>query len=173
MHFPAQLLRSVTLSLAMLAPGVALAEPNFIYVVRHAEKAAEGKDPELTAQGLTRARNLAGILQRAGIGSIFSSPTQRTKQTAQALAERSGLSVQTYDPRAPKELVEKVKALTGSVLVVGHSNTVPDLVRMFGGAPGADIADNEYDRLYQLVIGPNGAVTTILLTSLPETGAKP
>lgn len=173
MQFPAQLLRTVTLSLALLAPGVALAEPGFIYVVRHAEKATEGKDPELTAQGLTRAQNIAATLQRAGIGSIFSSPTQRTKQTAQALAQRTRLPVQTYDPRAPKELVEKVKALSGSVLVVGHSNTVPELVRLFGGAPGADIADNEYDRLYQLVIGPNGAVTTILLTSLPETGPKP
>ena len=56
------------------------------------------------------------------------------------------------------------------MLVVGHSNTLPELVRLFGGAPGADIADNEYDRLYQLIAGADGTVTTVLLTSLPATG---
>jgi hypothetical protein len=66
-----------------------------------------------------------------------------------------------------------VKSLSGAVLVVGHSNTLPELVRAFGGAPGADIADNEYDRLYQLSVGPGGAVTTVLLTLLPATGPAP
>lgn len=173
MQFHSRWLRRLALTLAMLAPGVALAEPSMIYVVRHAEKSAEGKDPELTAQGVARAQNIATILHRSGIGSIFSSSTQRTQQTAQPLAQRIGVTVQTYDPRAPKELVERVKAQNGVVLVVGHSNTVPELVRLFGGAPGADIADNEYDRLYQLIAGPNSAVTTVLLTSLPATGAKP
>ncbi|HEU4372898.1 MAG TPA: hypothetical protein VFS02_05375, partial [Telluria sp.] len=70
-------------------------------------------------------------------------------------------------------LAEKVKSLNGAVLVVGHSNTLPGLVRLFGGAPGADIADNEYDRMYQLIIGADDKVTTVLLTSLPATGAAP
>lgn len=173
MYFPSRAARTALLMLALLAPGAALAEPTIIYVVRHAEKAAQGKDPELTPQGLERARNLATILSKARIGSIFSSDTLRTRQTAQPLAQLGALKVQLYDARAPKTLVEKVKALDGAVLVVGHSNTVPELVRLFGGAPGADIADNEYDRLYQLIPGSHGAVTTVLLTSLPATGAKP
>jgi broad specificity phosphatase PhoE len=163
----------ISLALAMLAPSSVLAEPSMIYVVRHGEKATAGKDPELSDQGKSRAQNIATTLSRAGIGSIFSSTTTRTRQTAQPLAQRSGLDVQSYDPSAPKALVEKVKAQNGAVLVVGHSNTVPELVRLFGGAPGADIADNEYDRIYQLIVGPGGAVTTVLLTSLPATGAAP
>lgn len=173
MQFPAQLLRTATLSLALLAPGVALAEPSFIYLVRHAEKAADGKDPALTEQGKARAQNIATILQKTAVTSIYSSPTNRTRQTAQPLASRSGLEVQVYDPSAPKALVEKVKAQNGVVLVVGHSNTLPELVRLFGGTPGAGIADNEYDRLYQLIPGPNGAITTVLLSSVPATGAAP
>jgi broad specificity phosphatase PhoE len=170
MHLHSRFLGTLSLSLALLAPVAALAEPTAIYLVRHGEKAAEGKDPELTAQGQARAQNIATVLQKAGVTSIFSTPTVRTTRTAQPLAARSGLAVQTYDPRAPKALVDKVKSLSSAVLVVGHSNTLTELVRLFGGTPGADIADNEYDRLYQLNMGPGGAVTTVLLTSPPATG---
>lgn len=166
MRLPARLFRCLSLSLAMLVPAAALAEPSAIYLVRHGEKAAVGQDPELTPQGQARARSIAAILSKVGITQVFSTPTQRTRQTAQPLAQRSGLEVQLYDPRAPKALVEKVKALSGPVLVVGHSNTLPELVRLFGGAPGADIADDEYDRLYQLTPDAGGAVRTVLLSSL-------
>lgn len=173
MHLPARFLLAVSFTLTMLAPVAALAEPSAIYLVRHGEKATVGKDPELTEQGKARAQNIAAILQKAGITSIYSSPTNRTQQTAQPLAARNALEVQTYNPSTPKALVETVKAQNGAVLVVGHSNTLPELVRLFGGTPGADIADNEYDRLYQLTAGPDGAVRTVLLTSIPVTGAAP
>jgi len=141
----------------------AMAEPSAIYLVRHAEKAAVGKDPDLTPQGESRARDIAAILRRAGITAIFSTPTVRARQTAAPLAQRTGLTVQLYDPLAPLALVEKVRSLTGAVVVIGHSNTLPELVRLFGGVPGADIDDDEFDRLYQLLPGPDGQVRTILL----------
>jgi broad specificity phosphatase PhoE len=145
-----------------LLPGVAAAEPSAIYLVRHGEKLA-GQDPELSPQGQGRARNLAAILRRAGITAIFSTKTVRTQQTAAPLAQQTSLTVQLYDPLAPLALVEKVRTLSGAVVVVGHSNTLPELVRLFGGAPGADIADDEFDRLYQLLPGADGKVRTILL----------
>lgn len=146
-----------------LLPGLAAAEPSAIYLVRHAEKTAEGKDPDLTPQGRLRAQHIAAILRHAGITAIFSTPTARTQQTAAPLAQQTGLAVQLYDPRAPKALVDKVRGLNGAVLVVGHSNTLPELVKLFGGAPGADILDDEFDRLYQLLPGADGQVRTILL----------
>jgi broad specificity phosphatase PhoE len=170
MHLHARFLATLSLVLALLAPLAALAEPTAIYLVRHGEKAAEGKDPALTAQGQARAQNIATILQKAGVTSIFSTPTARTTQTAQPLAVKSGVQVQDYDPKAPQALVDKVKSLNGAVLVVGHSNTLPELVRLFGGAPGPDIADDEYDRIYQLNAGPGGAVATVLLTSFGSCG---
>jgi broad specificity phosphatase PhoE len=151
-----------TLATLILLPGLAAAEPSAIYLVRHGEKLA-GQDPELTAQGQGRARNIAAILRRAGITAIFSTPTVRAQQTAAPLAQQTGLTVQLYDPLAPLALVEKVRSLSGAVVVVGHSNTLPELVRLFGGAPGADIADDEFDRLYQLLPGAGGRVRTILL----------
>ncbi len=169
MSLSARLFRCLSFSLAILAPGAALAEPSAIYLVRHGEKASVGQDPELTPQGQARAQAIAAILSRTGITAVFSTPTQRTRQTAQPLAQRIGLEVQLYDPRAPKALVEKVKALSGPVLVVGHSNTLPELVRLFGGAPGADIGDDEYDRVYQLTPASGGAVRTVLLSSPPSS----
>lgn len=168
-----RLLRNISIALAVLLPGAALAEPSAIYLVRHAEKAGIGKDPALTPQGRLRAQNIAAILHRTGIQAIFSTPTARTLQTAQPLAQQLGLAVERYDPAMPTALVEKVKALHGAVLVVGHSNTLAELVRLFGGEPGADIADNEYDRLYQLLPAPGGAIRTVVLTSLPPTGNAP
>jgi broad specificity phosphatase PhoE len=165
-----RLLLALSLATAMLSPLAALAEPTAVYLVRHGEKEATGKDPELTAQGKERARNIATILQKVGIRNVFSSTYARTKQTAQPLATASGVEVQTYDAGKPALLVEKVKTLSGPVLVVGHSNTLSELVRLFGGAPGTDIADNEYDRLYQLTRGADGTIVTVLLTSIPATG---
>jgi broad specificity phosphatase PhoE len=163
----------LVLFLTLLAPCAAIAEPSMIYLVRHGEKALEGKDPELAPQGRLRAQNIATMLSKTGIAHIFSTPTNRTRQTAQPLAQASGVQVQEYDPRAPRALVEKVKALSGPVLVVGHSNTLSELVRLFGGQPGLEIADNEYDRLYQLIPGTGGSVATVLFTSPPATGPAP
>lgn len=145
-----------------LLPGLAAAEPGAIYLVRHAEKLA-GQDPDLSPRGQERARHLAAMLRRAGIAAIFSTDTARTRQTAAPLAQQTGLTVQLYDPLAPLALVEKVRGLGGAVLVVGHSNTLPELVKLFGGVPGAAIADDEFDRLYQLLPGPDGQLRTILL----------
>ncbi|MBQ5948865.1 histidine phosphatase family protein [Massilia sp. ST3] len=162
-----RLLRQLTLALAILLPCAAMAEPTIIYLVRHGEKAAVGQDPELTPQGQARARNIATILGRAGITAIFSTPYARTQQTAKPLAASLALEVQSYDPRAPKALVEKVRTIQGPVLVVGHSNTLGELVTLFGGAPGTEIGDDEYDRLYQL-IGAEGKVTTVMLRSVGQ-----
>jgi broad specificity phosphatase PhoE len=145
-----------------LLPGLAAAEPSAIYLVRHGEKLA-GQDPELSPRGQERARHVAAILHRAGITAIFSSKTARTQQTAAPLAQQTGLNVQLYDALAPLALVEKVRGLSGAVVVVGHSNTLPELVTLFGGAPGTEIADDEFDRLYQLLPGADGKVRTILL----------
>ena len=162
-----RLLRQLALALAVFLPCAAMAEPGIVYLVRHGEKAAVGQDPELTPQGQARARNIATILGRAGITAIFSTPYARTRQTAKPLAATLGLEVQSYDPRAPKALVEKVKAMQGPVLVVGHSNTLGELVKLFGGTPGAEIGDEEYDRLYQL-IDAEGKVTTVMLRSVGQ-----
>lgn len=161
-----RLFARLVIAATLCAPFFACAAPNIIYVTRHAEKSAEGKDPDLTAQGTARAATIARMLGKAGIGALFSTPTRRTLQTAQPLATQLSLAVQTYHPGQSAAMVEKMRPLAGPVLVVGHSNTVPELVTLFGGGVVAPIADDEYDRLYQLIVAPDGSVTTVLLSSV-------
>ncbi|HEX6202017.1 MAG TPA: hypothetical protein VF100_03370, partial [Thermoanaerobaculia bacterium] len=64
-----------------------------------------------------------------------------------------------YDPRRLAELAAALRAGEGTVLVVGHSNTTPELVRLLGGDPGAPIAHDEHDRLYR--VDPASGETTL------------
>ena len=130
------------------------------YLVRHAEKVTAGeamqiadpKDPPLTEAGQARAVQLADLLQDKGIDAVWSSDYRRTRDTALPLATRLGLVVQLYDPSDPDSLVSALKARPqDSVLVVGHSNTIPNLAALLGMSPGEPIDEaNEYDRLYRI-----------------------
>lgn len=157
----------LALTLAMLAPLAQAVEPAVIYVVRHGEKTGNDGDPDLTAYGRLRATNIATILKKTGIRQVFTSKTARTRQTAAPTAALLGLPVNEYDARQPEKMVEELKAVGGIALVVGHSNTIGKLVTLLGGDPGTAVGDDEYDRLYQLVVSRDGSVTTILLSSPP------
>ena len=167
MTFGTRFAAGLALTLAMLAPLAHAAAPAVIYVVRHGEKTGNDGDPDLTAQGRERAGNIAAILKKTGIGQVYTSKTARTRQTAAPTAAALGLPLKEYDARQPEKMIEELKAAGGNALVVGHSNTVGKLVTLLGGEAGTAIGDDEYDRLYQLVVGRDGSVTTILLSSPP------
>ena len=129
-----------------------------VYLVRHAEK-EPGDDPALTAEGRDRAAALAEILAGEGVDRILSSDTRRTRETAAPLAERLGLDVEIYDPHDLAELVTRLREASGeTLLVVGHSNTTPEAVRLLGGDPVSPMPDDEYDRLYRVEL-PSGRTT--------------
>lgn len=163
---PTRLFASLALAASLLAPAFAAPGPQIVYVTRHAEKAPEGKDPELSAPGQARAKTLAQLLRKTGIKQIFSTATRRTQQTAQPLAQQLAVGVQPYDAAKPAVVIERIRALNEATLLVGHSNTVPELVKLLGGGVVQAIADDEYDRLYQVIIAPDGSVTTVLLSSV-------
>ena len=103
----------------------------------------------LSPAGAAEAQELASLLGGSGtITAIFATQTQRAMDTAAPLAKRLGLAVTPYDPDAPQNLVETVKAMHGAVLIVGHSNTVPDLVIRFGGVPAPVIGDEDYGTIF-------------------------
>jgi phosphohistidine phosphatase SixA len=119
-----------------------------IYLVRHAEKQA-GDDPSLTDAGLERAELLGELLSNAGVEKIWSSDYQRTRETAAPLAAHLGLNVEIYNASDLPALADRLTADRLTSLVVGHSNTTPQLAELLGAAPGEPIVEaNEYDRLY-------------------------
>ncbi|HZI65590.1 MAG TPA: phosphoglycerate mutase family protein [Thermoanaerobaculia bacterium] len=160
---------AVTLFFAGLA-NAALAQTAII-LVRHAEKASDANEPgvPLSAAGRARADRLAQALQNAGITGIYATETDRARQTAEPLARARKLEVRAYAPRdadgkpAPRLLVDRLKkdAPSGVVLVVGHSNTVPEILAALGHDEKIEIPSTQYDDLF-LVVPREGAAPTVL-----------
>ena len=126
-----------------------------VYVMRHLQKAT-GDDPPLTEEGSILAEMVAGMLGNFGIKAVFATPTRRATQTGQPLARFAGVPVTPYDPRDIPRLAAAVGRVQGNVLVVGHSNTVPDLVAAFGGTRPEPLTEADYGTIYQVTVGSAG-----------------
>lgn len=129
-------------------------------IVRHAEKADDGsRDPPLSAAGQARAQALARRLADSGLVAVYATPFRRTQQTARAVAASAGVPVTTYAADvAPSRFVRMLRARHrhGTVLVVGHSNTVPELVASLCHCRIAVLDDTAYDGIYTIRIAPDG-----------------
>ncbi|HEX5755274.1 MAG TPA: phosphoglycerate mutase family protein [Arenimonas sp.] len=140
----------------------ALAADTVVVVVRHAEKAADDpRDPNLSEAGRQRAKALAKALADAPLAAVYATGYRRTQQTAQPSAALHGVEVQTLaagreaDGDALRERIRKEHAGT-TVLVVGHSNTVPAIVGALSGKAAAAMAEDEFDRLSIVVLRDEG-----------------
>lgn len=120
------------------------------YLVRHAEKIDDSKDPDLNQKGLDRAKTLSDLLKSKNVSHVYSTDYKRTKQTGQPLAARNGLEVQTYDPRNHPHFIEILKTRKGSTsLIVGHSNSTPSLVNLIVGSEQyPSLEHEEYNKLF-------------------------
>ncbi len=144
-------------------------------IVRHAEKAGgETPDPELTHAGRERAAQLASMLRSMGVAGVYTTDYERTRQTAAPIAEMAGVKPRTYDPRDPGASLTRIgRAHEGGVVaIVGHSNTVPDLVRRLGGVCEQEtLDDGEYDNVFVVVVLDSGRVLTHRLHGSPPSAA--
>ena len=139
-------------------------KPFTVFLVRHAEKVDKSKDPELSDAGKDRALKLAQVLKSTLIEEVYSTDYIRTRETAAPTAEHFGLETRLYNPKTLKDLADTLTANAVPALVVGHSNSTPNLVKLLGGDPGTPINEpSEYDRLYVITKIPNGQVSTVLL----------
>lgn len=159
-------LRAVAFPLMLALAGCATqrvepAGPTFV-LVRHAEKGNDDpRDPSLAAAGRERASRLALSLQAAPLRAVYATTFRRTQQTAAPTAANHSLLVTTYDAARPAdEFAAALRAAhaTGTVLVVGHSNTVPALAQALCRCTIAPIADTEFGRRITISAGPDGRV---------------
>jgi broad specificity phosphatase PhoE len=164
-------MRALVLLLALALPMTTFAQSStVVIVVRHAEKATDDpRDPTLSDAGQTRAQALAKALEHAGLDAAYSTQYRRTRQTAEPSANAAGLRVQvrpidggnaaTY----AADLARDLRALPAgsTALVVGHSNTVPDLVEAISGQAAADMPETEYDRYTVIILEADGGARVI------------
>ncbi len=124
-----------------------------IFFVRHAEKATTGGDDmDLSEAGRARAESLATVLKDADISEIYTTEFKRTQQTAAPLAKALHLETTTISSKDRAALVAKLQGSSGNILVVGHSNTIPELLKTLGTSSAVNIADNDYDNLFVLIL---------------------
>ena len=138
------------LVLFVCANAYAQSDVTTFILVRHAEKETAAsqdqmmsKDPNLSKEGQERAQALARLLDKQKVDAIFSTNYQRTKNTVAPLAQAKGITVQTYESLKLDELVAKHKG--GTVLICGHSNTVPGFANtLLGNKQFANYEDSDY-----------------------------
>jgi len=122
-----------------------------VLLVRHADR--QGSADALTPAGTARAQELARVLAKSGISAIYTSEAIRTQQTAAPTASLLGITPVAVTAADVAGLVSTIRGnnFGQRVLVVGHSNTVPQVIAEFGG-PAVTMGDNEYDNLYVLTL---------------------
>ena len=163
-------MRSILVSLAAAAlavfpggrPSPNAAPPTVVLLVRHAEKAAQPpQDPPLTEDGAARARALVTVARDAGVTAIITTQFERTRTTAEPTAVALHITPEVVDagPAAQhaKAVADRVlEHAGGTVLVVGHSNTIPAIVGALGAPRPRDLCDSESDQLFVVVLGDTG-----------------
>lgn len=151
------LLAVAMLSACATAPPVN--DATVFVVVRHAEKVIDGsRDPPLDSAGQVRALSLATRLRGRDVVAVYATDYRRTRQTARPVAQAHGIEVITYDAAVPAaafvaQLLQDQAG--GTVLIVGHSNTVPDIVSALCRCEVAPIDESDYGNLYEVSIQDN------------------
>ncbi|MDX1579732.1 MAG: histidine phosphatase family protein, partial [Gemmatimonadota bacterium] len=140
--------------------GVAAAsaqEASYAILARHAEK-LDGDDPDLTRAGRDRARALAHALSVLPVEAVYVSQYRRTRATAAPLAARFGLEPVVHEARDVEGLAARIVAeARPAVAVVGHSNTIPALLRALGVPDPPAIPEDRYDDLFVVRLSPGEA----------------
>ena len=164
------------LGVALLGSACALdAQPSSVILVRHAEKAAvAGDDPPLSELGTARAADLAIALRASMPSAIIVSSRQRTALTAADVAKTSGITstVVSLEGGGAAHIAAVAKAVqqaSGVVLVVGHSNTIPAVIKALGGPSLPDICDATYSHLFVMTPARDGKPPTLVMS---RYGAK-
>jgi broad specificity phosphatase PhoE len=154
------------LILLVFACASASAQTTFI-LVRHAEKESAGtdqmmaKDPPLSKAGQERAQSLVRLLEKQRVDAIYSTNYNRTKNTVKPVADAKGIAVQTYESLKVDELIEKHKG--GTVLICGHSNTVPGFANtLLGKKTFENFDDSDYGNFIIITVSSEGRTLTHL-----------
>lgn len=151
-----------------------------VILVRHGEKNTEpgNPDPDLSPAGQARAQELARVLGATTVDAIYATNFKRTQQTVKPTADKLGKTPTIIDAKATSDLVNRIVTENRgqTVLVAGHSNTVPTIINVLGGGSSPDIPDSEYDNLFIVTIYKFGKAKVVKLkfgSSVPAATGSP
>jgi broad specificity phosphatase PhoE len=155
----------LALACATALAAAAHAQDRTVILVRHAERAAEPRaDPPLSDAGRTRAAALARALESAGVGSAIVTQYRRTRETAEPVLRPRGLAPIVAEVAGGLAAhVQAVAQAVGArpagetVLVVGHSNTIPAIIAALGGPALPNLCEAEYASLFILTLPAAGS----------------
>ena len=156
-------LAPLLLVLFFLAANTALGQ-GAIVLVRHADRASSADDSLLSKAGEQRAQCLASTLKDANLGAVFATDVRRTQQTAAPVATEFHIETRIIPKADTAELLTQLKHNGGKpVLVVGHSDTLPDIVQRLGAGPIPRFGEREYDRMILVPVVGGQAQPAIIL----------
>jgi len=164
------------LLLAQLAQSSQLAYvPTTVVLVRHAEKLADGsKDPGVSAQGAKRAEALAKYFAEKKLGAVIVSDTKRAQETGDLTAKDHGLKLTVVPVSGGgdehvKGVVAAIREVPpgGTILVVGHSNTLAPVIEALGGPHVRALCEKQFAPMYVLQL-PEGAPPKLSTKSYGE-----
>jgi len=143
-----------------------------VLLIRHAEKVTSvptDPNPHLSTAGKARAKTLIHVVGKSGTKAIYVSDAIRAKETAQPLAAHLGITpIEMVDALSIKNHILANHA-GKTVLMIGHSNTVPDLINRLGAGALPIIGESEFDNLFVVkVLGSGTASVTQLKYGKPS-----
>lgn len=159
----------------VLFVGVRLAVMGFteistVIVLRHAEKLEASDDTPLSPQGTARAERLAamfgGATETGAVGAIYSSDLRRARDTAAPLAARLALPVVTLPPGDVEALLARLRreGRGRTSVVVGHSNTVPQIVAgLTGGRFEVVVEPDDFGSVFIVTVSSFGPPSVLRL----------
>ena len=107
----------------------------------------------MSSAGRARADALARILKDSGITAIFTSEFKRTQETAAPTATSTHVTPTVVAAKDTAALVGKLRQLNGNALVVGHGDTIPNIVKALGINSSINIPDTDYSELLIVILG--------------------
>lgn len=140
-----------------------------VILVRHAERLNATDTTSISEAGIQRAHALAHVLSRSGLTRIYVSEKQRTGQTAAPTAVHFSIVPVQIPAAAFQRYADSVKAHRGEVvLIVGHSDTLPQLLEKLGIKNPPTIPSGEFDNLFIITMFRFRSALTQLKFGVPS-----
>ncbi len=133
------------------------------YFIRHAEKVDSSKNPDLSEKGLEKAQQWKTLFSKINFDAVYSTDFNRTLQTIQPIVADNNQLLKIYNPKMIDIEAFKKETHGKTILIVGHSNTIPNMVnQIIKENKYTNIEENQFGNLYIVTLFENQIVSKLL-----------